>query len=130
MTLTAAEVIQYRVGLCYAKSHLLAAVLRSQGVPTGLCYQRLAHADGFVLHGLVAIYLDGAWHRQDPRGNTGDIDAQFSLGSEQLARRVDHSVGEVDYPQILTSPAQCVVDTLRNSADALALCDTGLPARL
>lgn len=79
VTLTAAEVLAARVGLCYAKSHLLAALLRSRGVPTALCYQRLAHGDGHVLHGLVAVHLGGAWHRQDPRGNTGGIDAQFRL---------------------------------------------------
>ena len=63
VTLTAGEVLEARVGLCYAKSHLLAALLRSEGVPTGLCYQRLAHGDGHVLHGLVAVHLGGAWHR-------------------------------------------------------------------
>ena len=39
ITLSATEVLEHRVGLCYAKSHLLAALLRAEGIPTGLCYQ-------------------------------------------------------------------------------------------
>lgn len=130
VTLTAGEVLEQRVGLCYAKAHLLAALLRAEGIPTGLCYQRLAHGDGHVLHGLVAVHLDGVWHRQDPRGNTGDIDAQFSLGAERLAFGVDESLGEVDYPMLFTTPARCVVDTLRGAVDVLALYDSGLPTGL
>lgn len=130
VTVTASEVLQHRVGLCYAKSHLLAALLRSQGIPTGLCSERLVHGDGHVLHGLVALYLEGAWHRQDPRGNKDGIDAQFCLGTEQLAWHVDESLGEIDYPQIFTSPARCVIDTLRGATDVLALYDAGLPTEL
>lgn len=130
VTLTASEVLRHRVGLCYAKSHLLAALLRSEGIPTGLCYQRLTHGDGHVLHGLVAIYLDQAWHRQDPRGNKQGIDAQFSLDTEQLAWHADESLGEIDYPRIFTSPARCVIDTLRGASNILALYDAGLPTEL
>lgn len=130
VTLTATEVLEQRVGLCYAKSHLLAALLRAEGVPAGLCYQRLVHGDGHVLHGLVAIYLDGAWHRQDPRGNNAEVNAQFSLGSERLAWRVDESLGEIDYPQIFAAPARCVVETLRGATDVLALYDASLPTGL
>ncbi|WP_305091622.1 transglutaminase family protein [Prescottella sp. R16] len=130
VTLTAGEVLEHRVGLCYAKSHLLAALLRVGGVPTGLCYQRLAHGDGHVLHGLVAVHLDGGWHRQDPRGNKPGIDARFTLGAERLAWPVDPALGEVDYPTLFTSPAACVVDALRGVTDVLSIYDVGLPAGL
>jgi transglutaminase-like putative cysteine protease len=130
VTLAANEVLQHRVGLCYAKSHLLAALLRAEGIPVGLCYQRLVHGDGHVLHGLVAIHLDGTWHRQDPRGNKDGVDAQFSLGAEQLAWAADESLGEIDYPYLFSSPARCVVNTLRGATDILALYDTGLPTEL
>lgn len=130
VTLAASEVLEHRVGLCYAKSHLLAALLRSEGVPAGLCYQRLAHGDEHVLHGLVAVHLNGAWHRQDPRGNKDGVDAQFSLDEEQLAWDVDPTLGEIDYPTIFAEPAECVVDTLRGTADVLSLYDVGLPTGL
>lgn len=130
VTLSASEVLEHRVGLCYAKSHLLAALLRAEGIPTGLCYQRLTHGDGHVLHGLIAVYLEGAWHRQDSRGNKQGIDAQFSLDTEKLAWNADESLGEIDYPQILTSPACCVIATLRGASNILALYDAGLPTEL
>lgn len=37
VTGTASEVLRYKEGICYAKSMLLAALLRSQGIPTGFC---------------------------------------------------------------------------------------------
>lgn len=101
VTLSATDVLRERVGLCYAKAHLLAALLRSQGVPTALCYQSLADeaTGGIVLHGLVAVHLDGAWHRQDPRGNKPGVDAQFSLDDERLAFPIDPNAGDIDHPQ-------------------------------
>lgn len=38
---SASDVIKNGHGICYAKSHLLAALLRFAGIPTGICYQRL-----------------------------------------------------------------------------------------
>jgi transglutaminase-like putative cysteine protease len=130
VTLTATEVLTQRVGLCFAKSHLLAALLRAQRVPSGLCYQRLADGDSYTLHGLVAVYLRGGWHRQDPRGNRTGIDAQFSLDGERLAYRANPAQGEVDYRQVFNSPADSVVEALRGATDALALCAGGLPTQL
>src|SRR5690348_16597547 len=57
VTRSASEVLQARTGFCYAKSHLLAALLRANGIPAGLCYQRLSVDDlgqRFCLHGLNA----------------------------------------------------------------------------
>ncbi len=130
VTLRASEVLEHRVGLCYAKSHLLAAILRGQGIPTALCYQRLSHGDRHVLHGLVAVDLDGVWRRQDPRGNRSDISAEFSLGAERLAFPIDPRLGEIDYPDLHLVPARVVVDTLRRTTDILSIYDNGLPSEL
>ncbi|HTJ38110.1 MAG TPA: transglutaminase family protein [Dactylosporangium sp.] len=131
VTVTAAEVLEHRVGLCYAKSHLLAALLRAEGVPAGLCYQRLSAGDGgFVLHGLVAVRLDGKWHRQDPRGNESGIDAQFSLGEPRLAFAVDEAAGECDYEAVHAVPDPGVLAVLRATTDVLTLRAGGLPGEL
>lgn len=130
VTVTATEVLAERVGLCFAKSHLLVALLRAGGLPAGLCYQRLAVGDSHVVHGLVAVHLDGGWHRLDPRGNKPGIDASFSLTEERLAFTVDTSAGEVDYPRVHRAPAGVVLTALRSGADALALCDGGLPSEI
>jgi transglutaminase-like putative cysteine protease len=130
VTVTASEVLRDRVGLCYAKSHLLAALLRAQDIPTGLCYQRLFDGQRHSLHGLVAMYLNGEWRRQDPRGNKPGVDAQFSLTRERLAWPLNPTLGEVDYPEVWINPAVVVVSALRSASDILALCDGGLPSSL
>jgi transglutaminase-like putative cysteine protease len=45
VTCRASEVLIHGTGYCYAKSHLLAALLRANSIPAGLCYQRLSRGD-------------------------------------------------------------------------------------
>lgn len=131
ITIRASEVASHGVGLCFAKSHLLAAILRAKGIPTGLCYQRLTDgAGGHLIHGLVAIHLNGAWHRQDPRGNKPGVDAQFSLTAESLAWAVNPELDECDYPEVFARPHPKVIAALQESRDAIALCAGGLPSSL
>lgn len=133
VTWRASDVLGQGTGICHAKAHALAALLRAEDIPTALCYQRLLHDDGsgFVLHGLVAVRFDGAWHRQDPRGNKPGVDARFSLGSERLAFPVDGAAGEVDYPTLFAAPHPVILDALKKAPDRPELWATlpeGLPA--
>jgi transglutaminase-like putative cysteine protease len=131
VTLTASDVLRDGVGLCFAKAHLLTALLRSECIPAGLCYQRLTQdGSSFYLHGLVAIYLKGSWHRQDPRGNKPGVNAQFSLTTERLAWAVRRDLGERDYAEVLVRPHPGVVRALRDATDVLELCRSGLPSQL
>lgn len=114
---SASEVLSYRAGFCFAKSHLLAALLRANGIPSGLCYQRLS-LDGigepYCLHGLNAIYLkDFGWYKADPRGNKLGVDAQFCPPSERLAFHLS-ALGEFDLTGIWHRPMASVVRTLTN----------------
>ncbi|SCK50900.1 Transglutaminase-like enzymes, putative cysteine proteases [Streptomyces sp. SceaMP-e96] len=54
VTWRASDVLAQRTGICYAKAHALAALLRAEGIPTALCYQKFE-----VVHGLVAVQLPG-----------------------------------------------------------------------
>ena len=45
VTCTASQVLKEKTGVCYAKSHLLAALLRANSIPAGFCYQRLSRGD-------------------------------------------------------------------------------------
>lgn len=121
VTLRASEVLRERTGLCYAKSHLAVALLRSSGIPAGLCYQRLRDGDGFALHGLIAVHLAGAWHRLDVRGEKPGVHAEFSLAEEILPFHTDAALGEEDLPELLIEPAPAVVRCLRSGTDALQL---------
>lgn len=121
VTCSASEVLRVGSGYCYAKSHLLAALLRANGIPAGLCYQRLSKdgkAAPFCLHGLNAVYLrEFGWYRVDPRGNRADVDAQFVPPVEQLAFAITVP-GEADLPEIFADPLPVVVEALRSQASA------------
>jgi len=115
VTCVASDVLQHGTGYCYAKSHLLAALLRANGIPAGLCYQRLTIDNDeppFCLHGLNAVWLEGhGWFRIDARGNKAGVDAQFGPPVEQLAFPII-STGEMDLPEIYAEPLKVVTDAL------------------
>lgn len=118
VTCTASDVLHHRVGYCYAKSHLLAALLRANGIPTALCYQRLRF-DGpespFCLHGLNAVWLNGqGWVRLDARGNKPGVNAQFAPPGEHLAFALEYP-GECDVPGFHPRPLVVVVEALRRA---------------
>ncbi|WP_030661061.1 transglutaminase domain-containing protein [Streptomyces cellulosae] len=124
VTWRASDVLEQGTGICYAKAHALAALLRAEDIPTALCYQRFD-----VVHGLVAVRFNGAWHRQDPRGNKPGVDAQFSLGEERLAFIPDPASNEVDYPVLYAEPHPVVLGALKAAPDRPYLWKT-LPTAL
>jgi len=115
VTCKASDVLVYGTGYCYAKSHLLAALLRANDIPAGLCYQRLTIDDDqppFCLHGLNAVFLEThGWYRMDARGNKEGVSAEFCPPTEQLAFPIV-SQGEVDLPEIWSEPLSKIVDVL------------------
>lgn len=118
VTCKASDVLKYGTGFCYAKSHLLAALLRANHIPAGICYQRLSIADDgsegpFCLHALNAIHLDEfGWCRVDPRGNKPGIEAEFCPPVEKLAFSI-RVEGERDLPEIWPEPLSVVTDVLQ-----------------
>jgi transglutaminase-like putative cysteine protease len=116
VTCSASEVLASGTGYCYAKSHLLAALLRANGIPAGFCYQRLSADEAgarLALHGLNAVHLpESGWYRVDSRGNKLGVNAQFSPPVEQLAFRLSFSE-ERDFREILPDPLPLVVIALR-----------------
>ena len=115
VTCRASEVLAHGTGYCFAKSHLLAALLRANGIPAGLCYQRLRlEADGprHCLHGLNAVHLaQYGWYRVDARGNKPGVDAAFMPPVERLAFPLALPT-ERDLPEIWPEPLPVVVETL------------------
>jgi len=114
VTCKASDVLTHGTGYCYAKSHLLAALLRANNIPAGLCYQRLTITDTspFCLHGLNAVYLeDFGWYRIDARGNKSGINADFCPPREQLAFPIVIE-GETDLPEIWAEPLAIIIGAL------------------
>jgi transglutaminase-like putative cysteine protease len=118
VTCNASKVLKHKTGYCYAKSHLLAALLRANGIPSGLCYQRLTIEDNqppFCLHGLNAVYLPSTgWYRVDARGNKEGVEAEFMPPKENLAFPIVVE-GETDFHEIWSEPLPGVVSVLNRS---------------
>ncbi|NCJ05245.1 Cro/Cl family transcriptional regulator [Synechococcales cyanobacterium C] len=117
VTCRASDVLEYKTGYCFAKSHLLAALLRANQIPVGFCYQRLS-IDGkgapFSLHGFNAIYLpEFGWYRADARGNKEGINAQFTPPQEQLAFKIQFPE-EAYFPEVLDEPLQIIIEALQS----------------
>ena len=114
-TVKASDVLEHKTGWCYAKSHLLAALLRANGIPAGLTYQRLScseYEEGvYCLHGLNWVYLKQyGWYRVDARGNKQGVNAQFTPPKEQLAFEIGKN--EYDLLENLDRPLDVVLNTL------------------
>lgn len=113
---SSSDVIRLGHGICYAKSHLLAALLRSNGIPAGFCYQRLMDENRHVLHGLAAAFVDGRWIRLDAREGV-----MFNPAGDMLAFRADEHPGERDYLFVFPAPDAGVVRVLQTAKDAKSL---------
>ncbi|MBD5495705.1 MAG: transglutaminase domain-containing protein [Lachnospiraceae bacterium] len=135
ITCTASEVLKAGHGICFAKSHLLAALLRCKSVPSGFCYQKLILDDEtapvLIYHGLNGVYIKDCkkWIRLDARGNKAGVNAQFSIETEQLAFPVRPEMGESDNFIIYPDPDIKVLDQMRKSKTRTELWDN-LPSEL
>lgn len=129
VTCRASEVLRHGTGYCYAKSHLLAALLRANGVPAGLCYQRLSVGDSgapYCLHGLNAVHLDAfGWYLIDARGNKPGVSAVFAPPNPALAFP-GCGPSERLFPEIWAEPSPMVTGVLERFDD-VALVHANLP---
>jgi transglutaminase-like putative cysteine protease len=89
ITAKASDVLARKTGICHSKANLLAALLRSVGIPAGFCYQHLTLADddslGYCVHCYNAVFVGGRWIFLDARGNTNGRRALFSPETPVLA---------------------------------------------
>ncbi len=121
ITCSASEVLENKHGICFAKSHLLAALLRCKGIPSGFCYQKIILDDKtapvLVYHGLNGVYIKeyNKWIRLDARGNKEGVNAQFSVETEQLAFSIRSEKGEEDGLIIYPSPDIKIIEKLTNN---------------
>lgn len=129
VTCRASEVLRHGTGLCYAKSHLLAALLRANELPAGLCYQRLFnHLTGqYGLHGLNAVWLNGhGWYRLDARGKSPGLVSDCSPPLERLPYQPQWE-GEFDLPDIYASPLPMITLALSSAKTVQQLDASGMP---
>ncbi|MFF4344648.1 transglutaminase family protein [Kitasatospora sp. NPDC001540] len=110
----ASDVLAAGNAICHGKSHLLAALLRANGIPAGLCYQKLD-----VLHGLNGVLLPGTswWVRLDGRGNRNGADGHFATtpAQERPAWTNDPALGEHHYTTVYATTPQPLLAALRTA---------------
>ena len=96
------------------------ALLRANGIPAGLCYQRLTIENDkppFCLHGLNAVYLpEIGWYRMDARGNKEGVEADFTPPKEKLAFPIVVE-GEADFHEIWPDPLSEITIVLESSSN-------------
>jgi transglutaminase-like putative cysteine protease len=125
-------VLKYGTGICHAKANLLAALLRSQGIPTGFCFQHITRADddsmGYCLHCFNAILVNNKWVKVDARGNPNGEIAPFSLGMPILAFENRTQYDEYFFEGIYAAPD---IPTMKMLERAKTLQDviSGLPEK-
>lgn len=130
ITCSASEVLEAKHGICFARSHLLAALLRYKSIPAGFCYQKIILDDEtapvLVYHGLNGVYVKnpGKWIRLDP-----GADRPFSLEDEQLTVPIRPEKGEQDGFTVYPEPDKKVIEKLRNNKTRTQLWDD-LPTEL
>lgn len=120
VTRTASEALLHRTGFCYSKSHLLVALLRANGIPAGLNYQRLSIGEGgppYCLHGLVGVRLpNGCTQRIDARGNRTGLFVEFVPLIDCLAFQAG-GPGECNLPGVFAEPLPTVMAVLEKYED-------------
>ncbi|MCL1984639.1 MAG: transglutaminase-like domain-containing protein [Methanomassiliicoccaceae archaeon] len=107
VTAKASDVLRYRTGICHSKANLLAALLRSDGIPAGFCFQRLILTDDpirYCVHCFNAVFAGGRWIKLDARGNKKGVNAQFSLDEPMLAFPPRKELGEYVWNGIFARP--------------------------
>ena len=122
----ASEVLMNGTGICWVKSCLLAALLRANGIPSGISYQYLTRADedeseGYIIHALNTAFISerNKWIRLDARGNKENVHAEFSPGEERLAFPIRNHLGEIDYKDNHTDLDERLIHILQESRNIL-----------
>lgn len=119
ITCSASEVLKAGHGICFAKSHLLVALLRCKEIPAGFCYQKLILDDDtapvLIYHGFIGVYIKNldTWVRLDARGNKEGVNAQFSIEEERLAFPIRPELGEVDDYTVYPNPDEKILERLQ-----------------
>lgn len=115
----ASQVLENRTGICHAKANLLAALLRLQGIPVGICFEHITLANddsmGYCLHGYNAVYLNNRWIELDARGNKEGVDARFSLDEPILAFPIREEYDEYFIEGVYAYPDEGTMQMLENA---------------
>jgi hypothetical protein len=124
ITARASDVLIFKTGICHAKANLLAALLRSQGILTGFCFQHITLVEddtlGYCVHAYNAIYINNKWIKLDVSGINQGVNALFSTEAPILAFQNHKEYDEYFFDGIFANPH---IDTMQMLEKAKSLQD-------
>lgn len=116
ITARASDVLKHKTGICHAKANLLAALLRSQEIPTGFCFQHITLSDddslGYCVHAYNAVFIKDKWIKLDARGNKQGVNACFLIDDPVLAYPIRKEYDEYFWKGIYSSPHMATMKML------------------
>ena len=116
VTKTASEVLDKGHGICFAKAHLLAALMRASGIPAGFCYQILYVEDfeRLIAHGFNAVYIQelNKWVRIDACTQVDVNDWGFDPFKDSTVNSIREDIGECDDFTIYHVPSKKILKAL------------------
>ncbi len=133
VSVSASEVMQHNEGICYAKSHLLASLLRYTSIPAGFIYQKLGRVcttgARLIIHALNAVYISdyNSWVPLDARGEKDPCPIDLKKG--HLVYPPNTVCNECTIPAIYPAPDPASLNALYNTDDVENLLDN-LPTEL
>jgi transglutaminase-like putative cysteine protease len=98
----ASDVLAAGDAICHGQAHLLTALLRAEGIPTGLCYQQIS-----AIHGIVAVHWPSGWVRLDPRGPSGGF---ATTPTDERLVYPDAPSSRIVYAAVPTDLAGCLAE--------------------
>lgn len=133
----ASDVLLNKTGICHAKANLLAALLRSQGIPTGFCFQHITLAQDdsldYCVHAYNAVFINNKWIKLDARGNKQGVYAQFSTDEPILAFQNRKEYDEYFFDGIFANPHKATMlmlekaESLQDIMDNIPDCVSEIP---
>jgi hypothetical protein len=134
VTITASEVFDKGHGICFAKSHLLAALMRAADIPAGFCYQLIYDNDSgrLIVHGINAVYIDEMekWVRLDSCHRVAEEDLwACDPFKESTVRPINSELGEKEDLTVYHAPKKKIIKALM-AADSLEVLKDLIPAKL
>ncbi|HHU90859.1 MAG TPA: transglutaminase domain-containing protein [Clostridiaceae bacterium] len=122
VTRTASEVLDKGHGICFAKSHLLAALMRASDIPAGFCYQILYDEDfeRLIVHGFNGVFIEelDKWFRIDTCLHVDVNDWEFDPFKDSATKTIREEIGEYDDFTIYHVPNKKILKIL-TAADTL-----------
>lgn len=121
ITTKASDTLKYKTGVCHAHSNLLCAVMRAEGIPAGLRFQRIVLCEEperqYCIHCFNAVYIIGQWQMCDLSSTDKNAPQKIKAGDAVCAFENNDASNEYFYDGIYSEPDLPTMKMLENAKD-------------